>query len=103
MPFDEEGSYKIMLKFAAVLAVVFFFVIFYLWQSIEVAKLKMDCVGLIREQKELVSRKDNLLFRREKLRSPALVDEYAARNSLRRALPGDSGILINTEKTDEAK
>lgn len=86
MNIEREKSY--MTYFAVVLGVLVF-VMLYVWQSIEVMKIKLDFRKMIRAQESLVKVNDRLILGIEHFRRMDKVESDAASLGMRPVTPPD--------------
>ena len=78
-----------MLKYAGIVAVTVFLFVLYVWQSVEVMKLKLDYDRAVREQKKLILANDRLIFEIEKSRSPRRLRNFVESAGYKRANAAD--------------
>ena len=84
------------------------FVVFYVWQNIEMMKIKMDYKKLIKTGKEVTVVNDKLKYEYEKLRSFRYIEANAEKNNLKNLSPNDLVVIKIDEgsrnvKKEEAK
>jgi hypothetical protein len=65
------------------------FIVSYVWQNIEMMKMKSDYKRLIKTENELSSINDKLKFELEKLKNFHSIETYADKNNLKRLGPDD--------------
>ena len=65
------------------------FIIFYVWQNVEVVKIKIDYRKALSEERQFVNRNDKLRYEIERYRRMDLVEKYAAENGMRELTPSD--------------
>lgn len=80
-----------------------FLVILYVWQNIEVMQMKMHYEKSIEYKKELIKKRDRLLYDIERYKRLSLVEAYAEQNGLRRMAPGDAVMIEKKEETEGEK
>ena len=80
-----------------------FFVVFYVWQNIEMMKMKMDYKKLIKTEKEITVVNDKLKFEFEKLRSFRHIEADAGKNSLKQLSPPDLVVIKIDEGSKNVK
>jgi hypothetical protein len=85
------------MKYFSIVLLISLFVVVYVWQNIEMMKIKMDYKKLLKSEKEAVQVNDRLRFEYERLRSFRYVEAGAAKNNLRNITPAD----LITIKIDE--
>jgi hypothetical protein len=78
-----------------------FFVILYVWQNIEVMQLKMHYEKSVTYKKELIKRRDRLLYDIERYKRLGLIEEFAEQKGLRKIKPNDAVILTTPEADDK--
>jgi len=86
------------MRYFAVVFVMSLFVIAYVWQNIEVMKIKMEYRRLVREEKVLIEKNARLKSEFEKMRSFQSIEARAGRMNLVRISP-ESALVV---KTDDA-
>jgi hypothetical protein len=86
MNIEKEKKY---LTFFAVVLGVLVFVMLYVWQSIEVMKIKLEYRALLRKQESLVKVNDRLRCGIERFRTMDRIEQDADRMGLRYVLPSD--------------
>ena len=72
------------------------FIIFYVWQNVEVVKIKIDYRKALSEERKLINRNDKLRYEIERYRRMDLVEKYAAENGMRELTPNDF-VTINMD------
>ena len=65
------------------------FVLLYIWQSVEVMKIRLDYKKLLAAQEQLVKDYDRFLFDIEKIRAETGNAKEAERRGMRRMVPSD--------------
>lgn len=65
------------------------FVMLYIWQSVEVTRIKLQYKALLKAQEQLVKQNDMLGYEIEKMRSLPLLAREAEKRGMRRIAPGD--------------
>jgi hypothetical protein len=88
-------------RYMLIVAGMVFFVVLYVWQNIEVMKIKMDYRAAIERQRVLIAEHDRLIGLIEDARRMEHIDAYAAREGLRPARPSECLVIV--EKADAAK
>jgi hypothetical protein len=79
------------------------FVVFYVWQNIEMMKMKMDYKKLIRTEKEITVVNDKLKFEFERLRSFRYIEANADKNNLKYISPADLVVIKIDEGSKDGK
>ena len=79
------------------------FVVFYVWQNIEMMKMKMDYKKLIKTEKEITVVNDKLKFEYERLRSFRYIEANADRNNLKYISPADLVVIKIDEGSKDGK
>lgn len=79
------------------------FVVFYVWQNIEMMKMKMDYKKLIRTEKEITVVNDKLKFEYERLRSFRYIEANADTNNLKYISPADLVVIKIDEGSKDGK
>jgi hypothetical protein len=82
------------MKYFLVAFVMIIFVILYVWQNIEVMKIKLEYSEALEEEKELIKRNDRLRFEIEKYKTMDLIEANAERYGMRRITPRDFEIIV---------
>jgi len=90
------------MKYFSIVLVISICVISYVWQNIEMMKLKSDYKKLINTEKELGAINDKLKLELERLKNFNRVEAYADRNNLKRIGPEDI-IVIKIDPSDIKK
>ncbi|MCL2155183.1 MAG: hypothetical protein FWH53_05915 [Leptospirales bacterium] len=90
------------MKHISVVLIISIFVISYVWQNVEMMKMKSDYKRLIKTEKELSAINDKLKFELEKLRNFNRVAAYADKNNLKKLGPEDI-IGIKVDRSDIKK
>ena len=79
------------------------FVVFYVWQNIEMMKMKMDYKKLIRTEKEITVVNDKLKYEYERLRSFRYIEANADKNNLKYISPADLVVIKIEEDSKDGK
>jgi cell division protein FtsL len=90
------------MKYFSIVLMISIFIISYVWQNVEMMKMRTDYKRLIKTEKELSAINDKLKFELEKLRNFQNIETYADRNNLKRLGPEDL-IVIKTDRGDMEK
>lgn len=81
------------MKYFSIVLMISVFVVFYVWQNIEMMKMKMDYKKLINTEKEITSVNDKLKLEFEKLRSIRSIEGGAEMNNLKPLGPNDLVVI----------
>ena len=84
----DEGSRSYMAYFILVLG-VFVFVMLYVWQNVEVTKLKIEYRKLLKKQEVLVKENDRILYDIERSRQFEYLERSAASMGMKKITPND--------------
>ena len=90
------------MRYFSIVLMISIFVISYVWQNIEMMKMRSDYKRLIRTEKELSAVNDKLKLELERLRNINRIEAYADRNNLKRLGPEDV-IVIRIDRNDTKK
>jgi uncharacterized membrane protein len=88
------------MKYFSIVVLISLFVVVYVWQNIEMMKIKMDYKRLMKTEKEVIQVNDRLRFECGKLKSFRFIEADAAKNNLRHITPADL-ITIKIDETDK--
>jgi len=91
------------MKYFMVVFMMSVFVLLYVWQNIEVMRMKMDYRKLIKVEHELTEENKRHLAELERLRNFRTVENAVAGKGVRRMEPQDMLVLKNEEKKDNGK
>jgi hypothetical protein len=69
------------------------FVVLYVWQNIEVMKMKMEYRRELRAERQLADQNDRLRCEIEKYRRMELIERYAASKGMREITPADFEVI----------
>jgi hypothetical protein len=72
--------------------------LFYLWQSIESTRIRLECRTLIKLQKTLVDENDVYKYEIEKIKNSGMSGSYAAERGYHKALPSEVGVIVLSGK-----
>lgn len=81
------------MRYFAIVFIMSFLVILYVWQNIEVMKLKMDYKRLVKTEQELSEKNSRLKYEVERLRDFDSFESGASKNGLVRVSPASSVII----------
>jgi cell division protein FtsL len=90
------------MKYISIVLIIGIFVISYVWQNIEMMKMKSDYKKLIKTEKELNAINDKLKLELERLRSFNRIEASADKNNLKKLGPEDI-IIIKTDRSEIKK
>ena len=88
------------MKYFLIVVMMSFFIITYVWQNIEIMKMKMEYRKLINVEMELSEKNDRIRFNLESLRSFRYMKSFAEKNRLKQIGPDDV-ININIGSRDK--
>ena len=93
------------MKYFSIVFMISLFVVFYVWQNIEMMKMKMDYKKLIKTEKEITVVNDKLKYDFERLRSFYYLEANAEKNNLKHISPADLVVIKIDEggKTEQTK
>jgi len=91
------------MKYFSIALMISIFVVFYVWQNIEMMRMKMDYKKLIRAEKEITEVNDKLKYEFEKLRSFYHIEANAERNNLKYISPNDLVVIKIDEGVKDGK
>ncbi len=91
------------MKYFSIVFMISVYVVFYVWQNIEMMKMKMDYKKLIKTEKEITIINDKLKFDFERLRSFRAIEANAEKNNLRQISPSDLIVLNVNESVKNVK
>lgn len=91
------------MKYFMIVAMMSVFVLLYVWQNIEVMRMKMEYRKLINVEHELTEENKRSLSELERLRNFRTVESAVAGRGVRRMGPQDVLILKNEEKKNNGK
>ncbi len=90
-------------RYTILVVVMIFFVILYVWQNIEVMQTKMYYEKSIEYKKELIKKRDRLLYDIERYKRLGLIEAYAEQNGLQRMGPENAVRIVDKEENDSEK
>ena len=91
------------MKYFSIVLMISIFVVFYVWQNIEMMKMKMDYKKLIRTEKEITVVNDKLKYEYERLRSFRYIEANAEKNNLKYISPADLVVIKIDEGSKDGK
>ncbi len=81
------------IKYIGIVVFMILFVVLYVWQNIEVMKMKMDYRKDIRIVKQLVEQNDRLRLEIEKYKRMEVIEQYAKSRGMKEIAPGDFEVI----------
>lgn len=81
------------MKYFIIAFLIILFVIFYVWQNIEVMKLKIEFRGALMKEQQLVTDMDRLWYEIERYKTMEVVEAYAKRIGMRSVTPNDFVVI----------
>lgn len=91
------------MKYFTIVFMISVFVVFYVWQNIEMMKLKMDYKKLIRTEQEITVVNDKLKFEFERLRNFRSIEANADKSNLKAISPTDLVVIKIDEDVKNGK
>ena len=91
------------MKYFTIVFMISIFVVFYVWQNIEMMKLKMDYKKLIRTEQEITVVNDKLQFEFERLRNFRSIEANADKNNIKPISPTDLVVIKIDEEVKNGK
>jgi len=70
------------------------FVLIFVWQNVEMMKMKLECRKLSAVAGELIKDNDRILFGIERYRSMENVEHHALRSGLKKITPSDFDVVV---------
>jgi hypothetical protein len=92
----QESVGRLIIKYFITAFSVIVLVILYVWQNVEVMKIKIDYRKALKEERHLINMNDRLKYEIERYKRMDLVEKYAAENGMRELTPYDF-VTINME------
>ena len=89
------------MKYFSIALMISIFVVFYVWQNIEMMRMKMDYKKLIRTEKEITDVNDKLKYELERLRTFDHIEANAGKSGLRHISPEDL-VVIKINEGDKS-
>ena len=89
------------MKYFSIALMISIFVVFYVWQNIEMMRMKMDYKKLIRTEKEITDDNDKLKYELERLRTFDHIEANAGKSGLRHISPEDL-VVIKINEGDKS-
>jgi len=93
------------MKYFLIVVMMSLFIITYVWQNIEIMKMKMEYRKFIRAEREISERNDRIRYNLESLRNFRNMKSFAEKNGLKQIGPDDVVIIdmdgSNRNKEDE--
>ena len=91
------------MKYFSIVLMISIFVVFYVWQNIEMMKMKMDYKKLIRTEQEITVVNDKLKFEYERLRSFRYIEANADKSNLKYISPADLVVIKLDQDSSSGK
>ena len=91
------------MKYFSIVLMISGFVVFYVWQNIEMMKMKMDYKKLIRIEREMTVVNDKLRYDFEKLRNFRNIEAGADKKNLKHVSPDDLVVIKIDEGSKNGK
>ena len=85
------------MKYFSIAFLLTVFVILYVWQNVEVMKMRMDFRGINRKSQELVMENDRIRYQIERYRRIDIIEKRAAGRGLQKMKPSDVTVLVVKE------
>lgn len=85
------------MKYFLIALMIILFVIFYVWQNIEVMQLKLELRESLKTERQLVTDMDRLKYEIEKYKTMGVVEAYVKSSGMRPVTPNDF-IVIKEKK-----
>ena len=93
------------MKYFLIVVMMSLFIITYVWQNIEIMKMKMEYRKFIRAEREISEMNDRIRYNLESLRNFSHMKSFAEKNGLKQIGPDDVVIIdmdgSNRNKEDE--
>lgn len=89
------------MKYFSIALMISIFVVFYVWQNIEMMRMKMDYKKLIRTEKEITEVNDKLKYELERLRNFDYIEANSGKSGLRHISPEDL-VVIKINEGDKS-
>ena len=86
------------MKYFSIVLTISLFVVLYVWQNIEMMRMKMDYKKLIKTEKEITVVNDKLKYEYERLKNFRNMEANADKNNLKPLSPADLVVI----KIDES-
>ena len=74
------------------------FVVIYVWQNIDMMRMKIDYEKALRTEKQLIKDNDRLRYEIEKFKSMDVIIKYAEENGMKRLTPMDFDAIVIRKK-----
>ncbi|TAL35713.1 MAG: hypothetical protein EPN93_09660 [Spirochaetes bacterium] len=85
-------------RYIGIVVTIIVFVVLYVWQNIEVMKMKMEYRRGVRIEKQLVKENDRLHYEIERMRRLDRIEKYAQGAGLRYLGPQDFDVITVKQK-----
>lgn len=96
------------MKYFSIVLIISVFVVFYVWQNIEMMRMKMDYKKLIRTEQEMTVVNDKLKYDIERLRNFRNIEADVDKKNLKQLTPADLVVIkvdqeVKNGKNEEKK
>lgn len=88
----------VAIRYIGIVLAIIVFVILFVWQNIEVMKIKMEYRKGLRMEQQMERRNDRLRYEIERLRKMDLIERYAETRGMRQAGPEDIEVIEAVKK-----
>ena len=85
---------EVVIKYSILLFTMIIFVILYVWQNIEMMRMKIDRHKTIQLEKQIIKRNDRLRYEIEQYKRLDYIIDYAERNRMRMITPEDFETIV---------
>jgi hypothetical protein len=87
---------EVYIRYIIIVLSAFLFLLLYVWQNVEVTKIKMEYQKALEQEKELIKKNDKLRYEIERYRRMELVEQHAFKLGMRELDYNDfEAIIIN--------
>ena len=66
----------------------------YVWQNIEVMKIKLERKELVKVERRIINYNDKLKYNIERYKRSEVIEKYSRERGLKRISPGDYEVLL---------
>ena len=87
------------IKYFLIVFSINLFAIAYVWQNIEVMKLKMDYRKALVDERDINNRNDRLKYEIARFKRIDVIEEYARRVGMRKITPDDFDIIVTGKQS----
>jgi exosome complex RNA-binding protein Rrp4 len=92
-----------VIKYFGTAFAIVVFVIFTVWQNIEVMKIRLDVSRLEKDEREILKKNDSILYRIEKMKRIDKISSEAGERNIKKITPGDLIVLKIKNQGDNGK